>query len=191
MTHNHFFAYLLVFLLMFVEGPIVAYISAFIAALGYFNVWILLILFILGNQIPDLILFRIGGLLRKKNIERLFSYFKLTRKRLYWLEKNIKKHYIKTLILFKSIPPFPIPGILLSGFLRVSTKKFFWADLVYNVFYATIFIYVGYYSGLAANISLKYFKLSELLLPTAVVLVLLLYLLLRWASEKVVQNIED
>jgi len=56
--------YWIMFVLMFIEGPITAYVAAFAASLGYFNVWAVLSLFVFGNQIPDTILFFIGRGLR-------------------------------------------------------------------------------------------------------------------------------
>jgi membrane-associated protein len=173
---------------MFIEGPIVAYISSFAAALGYFNVWILIPLFILGNQIPDILIFKIGGLLRGKTVEKYVSYFGLHKKRIKWLEKNINKHSIKTIILIKSVPPLPLPGIIISGFMKMPFKKFFWIDLIYNIFYAILFITLGYYSGLVTNMSLKYFKLGEYILPIAVILTIIVYILIRRVSAAIVKN---
>lgn len=184
-------SYFIIFFLMFIEGPIVAYASSFTAALGYLDVWILIPLFILGNQIPDILIFKIGGLLRGETIEKYVSYFGLHKKRIEWLEKNINKHSIKTIILIKSVPPLPFPGIVISGFMKMPFKKFFWIDLVYNIFYAILFIALGYYSGLVTNISLKYFKLGELLIPIAIVLILGVYLLIKWVDTKMAKNLKN
>lgn len=184
-------SYVIIFILMFIEGPIVAYASSFAAALGYFNVWILIPLFILGNQIPDVLIFKIGGLLRGKTVEKYVSYFGLHKRRIKWLEKNINKHSIKTIILIKSIPPLPLPGIIISGFMKMPFKKFFWIDLIYNILYAILFIALGYYSGLVTNMSLKYFKLGELLIPIAIILIIGVYLLIKWIDRKMAKDLKD
>ena len=183
---NH--GYIIMFILMFIEGPIVAFVASFLAALGYFNVWIILPLFILGNQIPDILIFQLGKYLREKTIEKYLHYFGLTSEKIHAIEKNLHNHFVKTLVIIKTVPPLPAPGILLCGYMKIPFKRFFWTDLVFNVSYAIIFVSLGYYSGLAANTSLKYFQLGELLIPLGVLLAFGLYFLIKWMYSKFEKN---
>jgi membrane protein DedA with SNARE-associated domain len=183
--------YFILFILMFIEGPIIAFAASFASALGFFNPWIIFVLFIIGNQVPDVIIYYIARSLRVKRVEKFISYFGLNKKRIKWLEKNVKTHFIKTTIIAKTVPPFPVPGIILSGFMKVPFKRFFWVYLAFNIIYAVVFVALGYYAGLAANLSLKYFKLGELLLPIAVVLVTGLYILFKKISSKASRVFKD
>lgn len=180
--------YLIMFILMFIEGPIVAFVASFLAALGYFNIWIILPLFILGNQIPDILIFKLGGYLREKTIERYLNYFGLNNNKIHSIEINLHNNFIKTFILIKTIPPLPAPGILLSGYMKIPFKKFFLIDFIFNIGYAIIFISLGYYSGLAANASLKYFQLGELLIPLGILLTFILYYLIKFFYLKFEKN---
>lgn len=185
------YSYIILFILMFIEGPMTAFAASFAAALGYFNIWIILVLFILGSQIPDVLIFKLGGFLRGGAVERFVSYFGLSKSRIKWLERNARRHTIKTMLIIKTVPPLPAPGILLSGFSKMQFKKFFWTDLIYNIVYSAIFIFLGYYSGLAADTSLKFFKIGEYLLPVAVILIIGVYLLIRWLGSVAVKNFKD
>lgn len=100
-----FFSYFILFILMFIEGPIVAYVAAFSASLGYFNVWAVFLLFIFGNQIPDILFFELGRRLRKKSVEKFAGYFGIEKKRITWMEKNMNKHFKKTTVITKLVPP--------------------------------------------------------------------------------------
>lgn len=175
--------YLILFILMFVEGPIVAYIAAFAASQGYFDVWLVFILFILGNQIPDVLFFKIGQKLKDSTIKRFAGFFGVTHKRVNWIKRNVKTHFIKTTLVTKTVPPLPTAGIVVSGYSKVKFKKFFWVYLVYNVFYAMLFVALGYYSGIAIASFLKYFRLSEFILFAALILVIGLYFLIRLVGK--------
>jgi len=181
--------YLLIFIGMFIEGPIVAFIAGFLAALGFFNPFILVLLFILGNQIPDSILFYIGRFSRGKLVYKILSYFKINKKELIWLEKNIKKHLIKTTVFYKTVPPLPLPGIVISGFAKVPFRKFFFIDLIYNIFYAIFFVALGYYSGIITDTSLRLFKLGQFVLLGAAAAAAILYFLIKWIISKEIFNV--
>ena len=189
-SHGEIIQYIIIYSLMFVEGPIVTYIVSFAAALGYFNIGIIFVLGILGYIIPEIILFRIGGLIRAKGLKRVVSYFGLHKKRIAWLEKNLKNHTIKTIMIIKTVPPLPIPGLVLCGFIRMPFAKFFWINLIFDILYTILFVSLGYYMGLAANTSLKYFKLTQYLLPLAVILAIVIYLLIRKISSIEIKKIK-
>jgi len=177
--------YWIMFVLMFIEGPITAYVAAFAASLGYFNVWAVLSLFVFGNQIPDTILFFIGRGLRGKSVESVFKYFGVKKRRIVWIEKNMKNNFFKTTMITKLVPPLPTPGIILTGFARIEFKKFFWTYFIYNIVYASIFVLLGYYSGIALSIFLKYLKLTQYLLFIGLCLSVLLYYLIKFISNKI------
>lgn len=59
---------------MVVEGPIVTSIAAFAASLGYLDIYMILIISLLGNLIPDILLFFIGP--RRLAVFRIFDFQK-------------------------------------------------------------------------------------------------------------------
>ena len=170
-THSYFF----IFALMFIEGPIVNFAAAFASALGVFNIWIIFILAIFGNQLPDSSLFFLGHKLRGKTMEKVVSYLGLNKKRIKAIERHLKENSTKTIIRFKVIDPIAVPGILIAGFMKVPFKKFFWIDLLMNFLQAILMTALGFYSGILVDTSLKYFKLSFYLLPIAVVLIFVVW----------------
>jgi membrane protein DedA with SNARE-associated domain len=54
------YKYLIMFVLMFFELPVVGFISAFLAAKGYFNFGMVYLLSISGDVAGDLLRYRIG-----------------------------------------------------------------------------------------------------------------------------------
>jgi len=176
--------YAIILLLMIIDGPIVAYAAAFAAALGFFNIYVILILSVLGNLIPDIILYSIGRSMRTKNITKVLNFLGLTNKKIEIIEGKLKRNLKKTLIFSKLVPPLPVPAMMLSGFVKVNFKRFFLITTIFNIFASIIFVASGYYSGFATNNTLEYFKLQEILLPLLIILVVIIYFFIKWLYKK-------
>jgi membrane protein DedA with SNARE-associated domain len=176
--------YFIIFILLLIEGPTVTYVASFAAALGYFNVWIIFLLSFLGSLIPSIIIYRIGVILRGKTVEKFVGYLGLHKKRRIWLEKKLKRHFVKTYVTAKVMPILPVSAVLITGFMRVPFKKFFWVNFAVDFSYSLIFVVLGFYSGVVVNSSLKYFKLTEFLLPVIVVLTIAIYFVINSIYKK-------
>ena len=113
----------ILFFLMFLEGPIVTYIASFLVSQGIFSLPLVFTLSILGNLIPDAILFFIGKYSRNKKIESIGSFFGLNSSRIEEMKRKLHKHTIKSIILSKLIPGLAIPGIIIAGFSKIPPKK--------------------------------------------------------------------
>lgn len=170
--------YIVLFILMLIEGPIVTLAASYAASFGVLNIFYIFVLSILGNLIPDMIYFGIGRYSRKDVIERFVHKTIISRSQLRKLEYNLKKHMIKSVVLLKITPFIPIPGIILSGFLRLPIKKFFLISLICNILTALIFVPLGFYLGLATINILKYIDLGGYLVLVGIFLTLI-YLLYR------------
>ncbi|MEK7094156.1 MAG: hypothetical protein AAB903_02330, partial [Patescibacteria group bacterium] len=106
-THS----YLLIFLALVVEGPIVTAASAFAATLGYLDLRVVFVLSFLGDLTGDLTYYSIGYWGRKGFIEKYGKHFGLTPSRLERVAGLIKTHPIKTLVASKYIPIISASGL--------------------------------------------------------------------------------
>jgi membrane protein DedA with SNARE-associated domain len=183
--------YLILFLIMFLEGPIITYAAAFLASQGIFNVWIVFLLSVFGNVIPDTILFLSGQHSRTKTIEKISAYFGMNESRIQKMEKGFYNHTGKSIILFKFIPGLAIPGLMLAGFSKVPFKKFFIASTIFNVSSAIIFTLLGFYSGITISSFLKYLKLEKYILIILVVSVISVYFIIRYINLLLKLRIKD
>jgi len=184
-------SYLFIFFLMWFQGPIVTALAAFAASLGYFDVKIILVLSFLGNFIPDLILFSIGRIGRKRFVENFVKKFGIDKKHILKLERDIHNHFKKTLVLIKLTPLLPVPGIILSGFMKTSFKKFLVIDIIFNILSALIFTGLGFYFGLAAKNVLIYFKYGGYILLFLVLFGISLYFFYRRLTSLLVKIISN
>ena len=172
-------SYFFIFIIMVIEGPVVSIISAYLASLGFLNVWIILIISILGNLIPDIFLYFIGRYSRTKKIESYIKRFGLKDCQIINIEENIKKHFGKTFSLIKITPMLPVPGLILVGFSRIPFKKFLIIDILFNLMVSTIFILFGYYFGYAIDSIFKYFRIGQFSIFGLILLIGVVYLVYR------------
>jgi len=149
--------YLIIFIIMIFEGPIIITAASFAASLGYFNVWIIFILGCLGDVVGDALVYYIGYYGRKRWINQYGHLFGIKRTSLGKLEKHFKKHLGKTLVAFK-MTPLAVPVLMLAGAGHVPIKKYaFWSAMI--ILPKTIFFTsLGYFFGIFANSILKYYN---------------------------------
>lgn len=184
-------SYLLIFILMIFEGPIVTVAASFAASLGLLDIYIIFLLSLLGNQVPDIFFYFIGRHSRGPRIERWLSKLGINKSKIKKLENGYKKHAGKTLTFIKLIPPLPVPGLILAGFTRVPIKKFLFISLLFNLVSTIVATLAGYYIGIAAGSIFKYFKIGEYALILIIPLVILLYLLFKRILTRVKKKIGD
>ena len=177
-------SYFFIFLLIVIEGPIVTAVASYAASLGYFNIWIIFLLSILGNLIADVFFYIIGRFSRTKRTEGLIKKFGLKDCQIKSLEENLKKHVIKTLFIIKLTPLLPIPGLLVAGFSKIPFKKFLFYDLFLILISTSAIILLGYYFGFAINSIFKYFKIGQFSILGVIIVLFLLYIFYKKLKQK-------
>jgi len=182
----HGYWFLLV--LMILEGPMITYIASFCAAMGFFNIYLIWIISILGNQLPDLGYYLLGRNMRFKTIDKILLFLRLTPKKIRWLEKHLKNHAIKTIIIIKLVPIFPGAGLFLTGFMKVPFKKFFKASFTVDFIACTTITILGFYSGIAINEMSKIFKTTTFIIPLGIILIVIFYFVLKIVTKKIAGN---
>lgn len=187
---GYLISYVIIFLLMIIEGPIITVIASFLASLGIFNIYIIFILSILGSFFPDLICFGIGrygqGYIQKKIKSKKSLVLKTLQKMLVHIEKNP----LKTIAIIKIVPPLPVWGLILTGTTKMNFKKFIYYILIVGIPYALFFSFIGFYSGVTFTTLLKYLKIGQNLLFFAVPFLILIVILVNITSKKMAKRME-
>ena len=172
--------YLIMFLLMFYEGPMITSVAAFAASLGYFNIYIVFGLSVLGNITGDIVYYIIGRVGRKIVVDRYFKKYGISNKVLSKLEIHLKNHPWKLLTLIKVIPPLPTPGLILAGAIKMSFAKFLFYTASISFIFSLIFAVLGYYLGAAFYSVFSYTKY----LPYGVIGLIIIVGLILWIYSK-------
>lgn len=173
----------LLFILMFLEGPIVTYTAAFLSSQGIFNIYLVFILSTFGNVIPDIILFLIGKYSRTGRIEKMENFFGLNSSRMEKMEKRFNKHAGKTIIFSKLVPGIAIPGMILAGFSKISFKKFLFISFIFNVSSAMLFTCLGFYSGITISNFMRYLNVGKYILIILFLNIVIIYFLIKFINK--------
>lgn len=182
--------YLLLFVGMLLEGPIVTAGGSFAAALGVFNPWLVVVLSILGNLIPDAIYYSIGYFGRERVVDKYGHYLKITKERVRRLEELYHKHAGKTLLAVKLLPLLPVPGLIIAGVVKMPVKRFVLWSLVVTIPSSGIYFLIGYYFGAAYVKILRYVDYGGYLLLALLAVSLLVVYLTTKISRKIGEKIE-
>lgn len=153
--------YFLMFIAMVLGGPAVTSAGAFAAAFGVFNIWLVFLVSIISNLVPDALWYAIGFLGRQQLIERLVKkygrHFKVSNEKMEWLEKLYEDHVAKTLMFVKLVPLLATPGLIAAGVARVPIRKYALWSIIVTLPTSLIFLILGYYFGAAYERILHYY----------------------------------
>ncbi len=141
--------YLLLFAAMVIEGPVVTAAAAFAAALGFFNIYIIFVLSILGDLAGDFAYYAIGYFGRVAFVERYGHRIGLTTQRLERMEHLIKTHPKKTLAAIKLAPILPAPGLMMIGAVKMPFGRYTAMTILVTLPKSLLFMLLGFYFGRA------------------------------------------
>jgi len=185
------FSYLLIFISFMIEGPILNFIAAFASSLGFFNVFIILLLAIGGNVTADIIYFYVGRFAGKRKAVQNYLHRFINSKKIIKVKDFLKNNPRKTIITIKITPIIPVAGIMLVGMTDMPLKKYLSISIWVDVVMCSIITALGFYSGALFNTILKYFDYGAYAIGAVVVLTILVWLLIRFILKKVSNNIEQ
>ncbi len=183
--------YALMFLAMCFEGPSATTAAAFASALGHFNPIYVVILSILGDLVPDAILYAIGFWSRTAVVEKHGHRVGLTTARMRRIEHMLFRHPVKTITASKFMPVVAVVCIMLIGSLRYDFKKFMGICLMVSGPRSIILALVGYYAGWAYDLVNDSLQTGTLILfgvIIAVIIVLVYRVTTRRISEPLIES---
>ncbi len=183
--------YVFIFLAMVIEGPIITTAASFAASLGLFSIWVIFLLSLLGDLVGDVLHYFLGYLGREAFIERFGSRAGISKKFIKGLEKRLRAHLGKTLFFVKFTPFITTPGLMMAGALKVPLKRYLFYSFAITLPRTLFFTFLGFYFGVAADNLLRYFRLSQFIIPLAVICILFIYLFFKYLSRTIERRIPD
>jgi membrane protein DedA with SNARE-associated domain len=196
-SFGHFFSlltahgYVFMFILMLFEGPTITAASAFAAALGYFNINIVILIAIFGNLIPDIVFYSIGYWGRESFVKKNGKFLGFKKVNITALEKVFQENMVKGLFAAKLIPLLSIPGLVTAGVARIPFKKYLgWVSLIIAC-NSTFFLIFGYYFGATYKSFSQHFNTKIYLIIAFVLIFIVIIYAYRTILKKVVENVEE
>ena len=139
--------YLLMFLVMLIEGPAVTAIGSLGAALGHFNVLIVFLLSFFANFLPDVLYYSLGHWGGQWVLDKFGTRIGIPVERKERASAFITNHLGMWLLFIKTIPFISPPGLAIMGALEVPIKRFLWWDMAIVALTSLFFTALGYGSG--------------------------------------------
>ena len=178
------------FIGMLLEGPMTTAAASFAAALGYFNIWIVFVLAILGDLVADVVYYAIGYVSRTAVIEKYGHRFGLSTHRMEKMEHLLKTHPGKTLIVIKLAPLLPIPGLMMVGATHMKFNKFAATAALIILPKVILFMALGYYFGRAYESISKYIENAQYVIVLGAVLAFAVYYGYKALTATIAQRLE-
>lgn len=141
------YGYFIMFPLMILEGPVATIIAATMAALGAFNVFIVLILSIAGDMIGDIILYGLGYKYGMGFVKRVGKYIGITENLVSRMEKYFVKHGGKTIFAVKSTTGLCWATFTAAGIVKMNFKKFVLYSFLGGIVWSGFLVMIGYFYG--------------------------------------------
>jgi len=141
------YGYWLMLPLMVIEGPIVTVLAATMAALGAFNVFIVLGFSILGDLIGDALFYGLGYKWGMTFVHRFGKYIGITESLVLRMEKYFEKHGGKTIFAVKSTTGLCWTTFVAAGIVKMNFKKFMQYSFFGGIVWSGFLVAMGYFYG--------------------------------------------
>jgi membrane protein DedA with SNARE-associated domain len=139
--------YLIFFIAALIEGPFVTAAAGVAAALGYYNIFLIILLAIAGDIGGDFLYYGLGYIFNKPIKAGRLGFLGINKERVEKIKDLLHKRVGRTVIFIKLTPFIGPPGLMILGAVRVPFKKLLKTALSIAVPKCILFALLGYYSA--------------------------------------------
>ncbi len=143
------YRYLVILPVAILEGPIITVIAAFLAAQGYFNIFIVYIIVVIGDLAGDLMYYGIGRFGHTIAKSKIGQKLGVKDHHLDKVSSHYQEHSGKTLLFGKLTHSMGMVVLTTAGVARMPIWKFLWYNLIGTLPKSLLFTLLGYYVGYA------------------------------------------
>jgi membrane protein DedA with SNARE-associated domain len=140
-------AYLLLALLVMVEGPVATLAGAVAASAGYMHPVGVFVSAAMGNVFSDVLWYTLGYLGRMEWLHRYGGYVGLREELVYRLMEDIQKHSARLLFVAKLTLGFTIPALIATGLARVPMRRWLFFLLIGETIWTGSLVFLGFHFG--------------------------------------------
>lgn len=138
--------YLLLALIVAVEGPIATLLGAAAASAGLMRVSLVFVSAAIGNMTADTLWYLLGYNGKLDTALRLGHWLGLKRSHIERLTSAMEKHGLKILFFAKLTAGFMIPSLISAGLVRLPWKRWFPVLLVGEMIWTGTLTVIGFYT---------------------------------------------
>jgi len=133
--------------LMIIEGPIASIISATLAAMGVFNVWVVFVFSILGDVLGDVLFYLAGYKWGMGFVKNFGRHIGITEKMVLRMEEYFKKHGGKTIFAVKATTGLCWATFTTAGIVKMDFGKFLKYSILGGIVWSGFLVSMGYFYG--------------------------------------------
>lgn len=141
------YGYAIMLPLMIIEGPVATLAAAILASLGAFNVFVVLVLSIIGDMVGDVILYGLGYHYGMGFVRRVGKHIGITEKLVIRMEKYFTRHGGKTILAVKSTTGLCWATFTAAGIVKMDFKKFVKYSFYGGIIWSGFLVFMGYFYG--------------------------------------------
>jgi membrane protein DedA with SNARE-associated domain len=181
--------YPMMFLLMILEGPITTLAAAFLSSLGFFNIYIVFFLSLLGDLISDIFLYLVGYFGGTKILTKIEKLLHKNSGLIEKMKKHFAAHGQRTIFAVKSTTGLCMITFITAGAVRMNLKKFllgsFWGGIVWSLF----LVVTGYFFGYAFERITEYLRWAGFFVISGlIVFYLIVFIYKKHLNKKIFEN---
>ena len=165
-----YWGYPAMLLFMTVEGPIVTMIAAFLSSLGYFNVFAVFGLSVLGDVLGDMVLYSIGYFGGQRALLRAEKILKIKESIVEKIQEKFRTSGAKIIFYVKATTGLCYITFILAGTARMQLTKFVKYSILGGLVWSSFLVIVGYFFGYAAERISQYIKYAGIIIFAGAVL---------------------
>lgn len=162
------YGYLSIFLGVAIGGEILILAVGFLSSLGYFNIFLAILVATFGVLIADTIFYLLGRIGRKKIFYRIAKFFRISQKRIDKMESIFIKHDIKAMLLIRFVYGLRAMTLIVAGVSKMKYYRFFIYNFIGTFTWALVLGLLGYFFGESWIILQEYIENFILLISITV-----------------------
>lgn len=159
-----YWGYPLMFLMMTLEGPIVTIIAAFLASMGYFNIFLVFALSVTGDVVGDIILYFIGYFGGARILAKAEKFLKISAAVVEKLKTKFHQNSGRIIFYVKSTTGLSYITFILAGTLKMKLSKFVKSSILGGLVWSSFLVVMGYFFGYAAERISQYIKYAGVII---------------------------
>lgn len=140
-------AYLLLALLVMVEGPVATLAGAVAASAGLMKPVLVFIFAATANLVSDTLWYTVGYLGKMEWLHRYGGWFGLREEYIHRFNRDIQNHAAKLLFVAKLTLGFTIPSLVATGLARVPIRRWFFVLVLGETIWTGTLVLLGFHFG--------------------------------------------
>ena len=168
------FSYLILALLVAIEGPIATLLGAAAASLGYLNPFVVFFAAAAGNLTADTLWYYLGYIGKLEWVNRFGQRVGVSLDKLIQLEDNLKAHAPKVLFVSKLTVSPMIPALISTGLIKYPWRRWFPSVFAGEMIWTGSLVIIGYF-GVQAIQKVELGLEHAILVVTLVFIVLIIW----------------